>query len=200
MEDYKPNSHRSKEKQQEKRVTKVVSGTAKKKRKNDIQKFADVFISEDVSNVKSYVMWDVLIPAIKKAISDIVVNGIDMILYGESGHTKRTSNSSRASYQSYYDRGNAQRTANKTPRRNRFDYDSILFNSRDDADAVLTELEELISVYGVASIMDLYSAAGLQCDYTYDRYGWSDLRSAEVIRAAREDGYYIRLPKAVAID
>lgn len=93
MEEYKPNSHKSKEEQKnlvpEKRVEKVISGTVKSKKKSEMQKFADVFISEDVNNVKSYIVMDVLVPAIKKAISDIVTNGIDMILYGETGKSKK---------------------------------------------------------------------------------------------------------------
>ena len=85
MEDYKPNSHRYKEAQkraaaEDKKVEKVVTGTVKVKKKNEIGRLKDVFISEDVNNVKNYVLMDVLIPAVKKAISDIVTNGIDMIL------------------------------------------------------------------------------------------------------------------------
>ena len=61
MDDYKPNSHKFKEEQKEstseKKVEKVISGTAKSKKKNEIQKFADVFISEDVNNVKSYILF-----------------------------------------------------------------------------------------------------------------------------------------------
>ena len=95
MEEYKPNSHRSKEERKEsipeKHVEKVISGTVKPKKKSEMQKFADVFISEDVNNVKSYIVMDVLVPAIKKAISDIVTNGIDMILYGEAGKSKKNS-------------------------------------------------------------------------------------------------------------
>lgn len=82
MEEYKPNSHKSKEERKEsipeKHVEKVISGTVKPKKKSEMQKFADVFISEDVNNVKSYIVMDVLVPAIKKAISDIVTNGIDI--------------------------------------------------------------------------------------------------------------------------
>lgn len=202
MEEYKSNSHKSREAQKEpskeKKVEKVVTGSAKTKKRSEIQKFADVFISEDVASVKSYVITDVLIPAIKKAISDIVTNGIDMLLYGEAGRSRRSnSGGTKVSYQGYY----ANNRRDTTPSRNRtgYDYDSILFNSRGDADAVLVELEELISQYGVASIMDLYSAAGLQCDYTYDKYGWSDLRTAQVVRARNEDGYYIKLPKALPL-
>lgn len=202
MEEYQSNSHKSREGRQkesaaEKKVEKVVTGSARTKKKSEIQKFADVFISEDVENVKSYVVRDVLIPAVKKAISDIVTNGIDMLLYGETGRSKRSGTGSKVSYQRYYQ---SDRRDSPAPRsRTGYDYDSILFNSRGDADAVLMELEELISMYGVASIMDLYSAAGLQCDYTYDKYGWTDLRTAQVVRARMEDGYYIKLPKALPL-
>lgn len=70
MDEYKSNSHKSKEEQKEtapeKRVEKVVSGTVKPKKKGEMQKFADVFISEDVNNVKSYILLEVLVPAIKR--------------------------------------------------------------------------------------------------------------------------------------
>ena len=75
MEDYKPNSHRSKEENssvgEKKEVKKVTTGKVIT-RKNNVRKFTDVFVSEDVKNVKDYVLMDVLVPAIKKAISDSV--------------------------------------------------------------------------------------------------------------------------------
>lgn len=204
MEEYKSNSHKSREKkgaETEKKVEKVVTGAARTKKRSDIQKFADVFISEDVENVKSYIVQDVLVPTIKKAVFDIVANGLDMLLYGEAGHSrKRGWNGSKVSYRDYYSNSNSRKDSSVPRNRTGYDYDSILFNSRGDAEAVLVELEELISMYGVASIMDLYSAAGLQCDYTYDKYGWSDLRTAQVIRARMEDGYYIKLPKALPLN
>ena len=88
-EEYKSNSHKSKEGQTEtlterKKVEKVVHGKVRTKPKSGISKVTDMFISEDAANVKSYIVMDVLVPAVKKAISDIVRDGIDMILYGES--------------------------------------------------------------------------------------------------------------------
>ena len=88
-DEYKSNSHKSNEVDERKKVGKVVKGKVKTKKKSGITKFTDVFISEDVSSVKSYIIGEVLIPAMKKALSDIVTNGIDMILYGESGVNKR---------------------------------------------------------------------------------------------------------------
>ena len=77
---YTPNSHKYREEQKtaaststpapdEKRVQKVVKNPARTK-KNEVRKLADIFISEDISNVKSYIFMDVLVPAIKKAIYD----------------------------------------------------------------------------------------------------------------------------------
>ena len=64
---YTPNSHKYKEEQknaapEEKRVQRVVSPPANTK-KNELRKLADIFISEAVAYVKSYIFMDVLVPA-----------------------------------------------------------------------------------------------------------------------------------------
>ena len=66
MEEYKSNSHKSKELTKNEPTKKVVKPIAKatKKKKNAL---AETFISEDASNIKSYILMDVLVPAIKKA-------------------------------------------------------------------------------------------------------------------------------------
>ena len=80
MDIYENNSHRFREEQaveEKKKVEKVVQGTVRTKKKNGFQKFAGFLVSDDVSNIKSYVVKDVVIPSVKKAISET----IDMILY-----------------------------------------------------------------------------------------------------------------------
>ena len=52
--------------QPERKIESVVSGKVKTKKKSEMSKFKNAFISEDVSNVKDYIFMDVLIPAIKK--------------------------------------------------------------------------------------------------------------------------------------
>ena len=55
MEDYRANSHKAKAEAKEaaeKKVDKVVTGNVKRKKKSEVSKFKDVFISEDVSNVR----------------------------------------------------------------------------------------------------------------------------------------------------
>lgn len=200
MAEYKSNSHKSKEVlSSEKKVEKIVSGTVKSKKKGEIHKFADIFISEDAGNVKSYIFMDVLIPAVKKAISDIVTNGIDMILYGESGRTKKNSGASKISYRSYYDRENeGKRDRGYSTGKMTYDYDDIILDNRGEAEEVLLKMDELIDNYGLISVADFYDLVGVTGDYTANKYGWTDIRSAKVLHV--RDGYMIKLPRALPLN
>ena len=192
MENYRGNSHREKEKnKEEKKVEKVVSGAVRTKKRSML---SDSFISEDVNNVKSYIILDVLIPAAKKAISDIIVNGVDMLLYGETGHTKKNG-SSKVSYRSYYDRPSERRDTRSI---GGYRYNDIVLDNRGEAEDVLMRMDDLIASYGVVSVADLYDLVGENCNYTDNNYGWTDIRSASVVRV--RDGYLIKLPKALPID
>ena len=199
MEDYKPNSHRSKEDRsnsvEKKEISKVVTGKVVKK-KNVGRKLTDMFISEEVNNIKSYVIMDVLVPAVKKAISDIVTNGIDMMLYGETGRTKKTSSGS-ISYRDYYD-SNRNRDNRYTASRTRYSYDDIVLDSRTEAEEVLVRMQEIIDTYQVVSVADLYDLVGIRGSFTDNKYGWTNIRNASVEHV--RDGYMLKLPKALAID
>lgn len=202
MNEYQPNSHRYKEEQksaeiQPKKVEKVIKGKAKVKT-NELRKFADVFISEDVKKVKSYVLMDVLVPTIKKAIVDIVSDGVSMIFLGGSGRRGSSSGSSasKISYSSYYDRRDDRRHAE--PVRSRYSYDDIILDSRSEAEEVLERMRELIETYNVASVADLYDLVGISTNHTDNKYGWTNLRNADV--QPTRDGWVLRLPKALPID
>lgn len=203
IENYKPNSHKSKEDQDApiKKTEKVISGTAKKRKKSEIRKFTDVFISEDVDSVKNYILVDVLVPAVKKAISDIVTNGIDMLLYGESKHSNAGTTASKVSYRSYYDKKSGDdRLARYSTTHTRvgYDYDNIILDTRGEAENVLSRMDELVSTYGMVSVADMYDLVGITGNYTDNKYGWTDIRNASVVRV--RDGYVIKMPKVLPID
>lgn len=201
MEDYKPNSHRYKEEQKqtdkEKSIEKVVKGTVKTKKKSGLHKFTDVFISEDAANVKSYIFMDVLVPAIKKAISDIITDGIDMILYGGNGRGKRNSGPSYSSYVSYSTRKD-NRNIGDNRTRTGYSYNDIILETRGEAEEVLSRMDELIESYGIVSVADLYDLVGITGNYTDNKYGWTNIRNAETVRV--RDGYMLKLPKALPIN
>ena len=197
MEDYRSNSHKAKAEAKEaaeKKVDQVVTGNVKRKKKSEVSKFKDVFISEDVSNVKSYIFLDVLVPAIKKAVSDIVKDGVDMMLYGDKRSGGRGS-SSYVSYRSYSD--NTSRNSNRRSVRASYDFDDVIFDTRGEADAVLSSMDELMDRYGVVSVADMYDLCGMTCNYTDNKYGWKSLARADI--SSVRDGYIIKLPKAEPI-
>ena len=199
MNEYKPNSNRFKDeqknKEREKKVEKVVTGKVITKKKSALSKIADEFISEDAKNVKSYILGEVLIPAIKKAVSDIVTDGIDMILYGGARKGGRRSSADRVSYRSYSDYDRPRDTRSTVSRRS---YDDIILDSRGEAEEVLMRMDELMDTYGLVRVADLYDLVGITGDYTDNKYGWTNIRNAEIVRV--REGYAIKMPRAIPID
>lgn len=200
MEEYKTNSDKSRqEAQSEKKIEAVITGTAKTRKKGEMQKFADVFIAEDANNVKSYILMEVIIPAVKKAISDIVTTGINMILYGEAGRSKRNNSAPKVSYRNYYDQSSDRVRAGSANTKRSIDYDDILFDTRGDAETVLDVMQDIIGQYGTVSVADLYDLARVPNDnFTMNRYGWTHLNGAQPVRV--RDGYILKLPRAVPLN
>lgn len=202
LSDLKSNSHKSREvaaaeNKRERRATKVVTGSAKT-RKNEKRKLANIFISEDASNVKSYVFMDVLVPAIKKAISDIVTNGVDMILYGETRSNRSNGrSSSNVSYRSYYNDSRDRRDSRDS--RIRFDYDDVTFETRRDAIAVRDEMQNISREYGFVRVADLYDLADISAPYTAVNYGWFDVSHVDIMQL-RDGRWILKLPKAMPIE
>ena len=193
MENYQSNSFKSKEleaKQPEKKITKVTN--AKLKKKSEIQKIAETFVAEDLNKVKNAVLMDVIVPAVKKVISDIVTNGIDMLLYGEVKHNKTTT-TSKIGYNSMYNSQNQTNAARVA--RSSYIYNDIILSSRGEAEEVLNQMNEIIGTYGVVSVADLCEIVGVTGEFTDNKYGWSDIRDAYVERS--KDGYMLKLPRAL---
>lgn len=199
---YKSNSHKSKEKvnydeKSEKRVTApVVTGEVKTKKKSELSKFADVFVSEDACNVKNYILTDIIIPAVKNIISDTITNSIDMLLYGESGRRGRSSSSRvsyNASYRNYYDQRD-DRFRGRDTGYSSYNYDEIILPTYGEAEEVLDKMSEILKDYGMVRVADLYELVGISGSYTDNAYGWTDMRNARSERV-RGGGYLIKLPR-----
>ena len=198
--DYKGNSHRAKEETSTevvpaKKVERVATGKTRKK--NEVRKFADAFISEDVHSVKDYIIQEVLIPSVKKAIVEMFDSGINMLMYGEAKSKNRDRRDSRVSYTKYYERERDYARGTRTRVRG-YDYDDIIMDTRRDAEEVLDRMQDLIETYGIVSVGDLYDLVGITGSFTDNNYGWTNLRGANVQRV--RDGYLLKLPKALPFD
>lgn len=203
MSEYTPNSHKYREEQksvpvEKPKVEKVITGTAKVK-KNEMRRLADIFIAEDVTNVKSYVLTEVVVPAIKNVISDIVVGGVNMLFFGST--TRKGGSGVRGQYVDYSSRftGGSRFVDQRDESQNRpiRSYEDIVLTTRGEAEEVLRRMDELVETYEKVSIADLFDLCGLSCEYTDNKYGWYNIRNAEVVRT--RDGYKIKLPRATSL-
>ena len=207
MHEYTPNSHKYRAEHQStapverKKVEKVVSGPVKTKKRSEIRKLAEIFIVEDVKNVKNYVIDEIVIPTIRDTIWSIFTNSLDMFIYGGTGKSGRKNSgpSHYVSYRNYADRKVDDRHSYDSPRsRVGYGYEDIILESWAEADEVLTRMSELIDEYGEVSVADLYDLVGKSCSYTDNKYGWTNLRNAEPMRV--RDGYMLKLPKALTLN
>lgn len=212
MDDYKPNSHKSREPEPAKKAEKVITGPVKTRKKSDIRKLADVFVSDDVDSVKSYIIMDVLIPAAKKTVSDIVSgvfdiikNSVDVYLYGEDAVRKKNSRGDKTSYGRYYEKKDERRNPRDRKPSSRFDYEDLLFASRGDVEAIISQMEDVIDTYGHISVATLYNdILDRSAPYTAEDYAWTNIRSAHAERVwdyeERRYMYELKLPKALPLD
>lgn len=196
------NSHKSRNEKKElpegKRTEKVVHGKVKTK-KNDMRKLTDIFISEDAANVKNYILMDVIVPSVKKAIYDLIVGALDMSLYGgRGGGGGRRPVADKVSYTDYNSMSRRdERSYNRTQTASGYSYDDIILDSRGEAEAVLSRMDEVMEEYGQVRVADLYDLVGVTGNYTDNNYGWTNIRNAEVVRV--RDGYKIKMPRALPI-
>lgn len=176
----------------EKRVKKVITGNVKEKN-NSVRRFRDIFLEEDTKDVKSFLFTDVIVPGIRGLLYDMVVDGAGMIL-GQARGSRRSNGRSNVDYGGFSRQDNRKTTVGKPA----YDYRDFTIDSRGEAEEVLSQLEELISVYGEASVADFYESVGVTGNWTDAKYGWKDLRNANVVRV--RDGYMIKFPRALPLD
>lgn len=197
-----PSNSKKSQQAAEKKVGKVIKGEVVKKKKPLSKKFAETFITDDLNEVREYLIHDVAVPAIKSTISDGVSQAIEMILFGENARprngVKREGNRSYVSYSNYYRKEDSRSRNSRSSNRSRHSFDDVLLESRAEAEEVLSCLVDLVETYNQASVADLYDLVGMTSEFTDNKWGWEELGSASVRRT--RDGYLLDLPRPIVLD
>ena len=180
-----------------KRVEKIVRGKVRVK-KNEARRFADVFLAEDISNVKDYIIYDVLAPIIKKGFYDLIVNSLDITLFGGRGQNGKRSTADKVSYRDYNSMSRRDDRDGRSRTTSGYSYDDIILETRGEAEAVLSRLDEIMEEYQIVRVADLYDLVGVTGEHTDNKYGWTNIRNAEIERV-RDGGYRIKMPRALPI-
>lgn len=199
MTDYKSNSIKNRNDEKKTVVKKVTKGNVSVKKGNKVGGLLGNIITTEAKSVKDYVLHDILIPTIVDTVVNVIKTSVDMTFYGEVRHNKNRSRigGSRISYSDYYDdRRRSSRPENRSRVSSRgISCEDIEFDTREDANAVLSKMDDVLEQYDSVSMADVFEAAGYTGNGPSDRdYGWRNLRDAAVIRT--REGYSLRLPRA----
>jgi len=193
------NSNKEKKEQKEKQKReKIITGNVIRKKPSLSRKVSDVFLGDDMDNIKDYIIFDVIIPAIKDTFFDVITGGLSMTLFGTTSrkNPKLYSNKGNTyvSYNSIYNsKKETQRPSSISRSRSLYNFDEIILESKAEAEEVLGNMVDLIDDYEIASVGDLYQFLGLPSEFTDQSYGWTNLSSASVRRV--REGYILHLPK-----
>lgn len=209
FDNLKGNSFKYRESQQngDEKAKKVTTGKVQivndtDKKETGFKKFASAFVANDLKTVKNYLIWDVGIPWLKKGALDMFHKGVDKFFGGNysNNNNRNNGNGAYVSYGSQYS-GNA---TSVTPYRK---YDpnrqgglstiTARFDSREDAEAVLFQMNDILGRFNIVKVSDFYESCGMPTEYTWHRYGWTDISSARVDALA--DGFEIRMPRPILL-
>jgi hypothetical protein len=210
--DFPANSHKAITKQPEKpeekkKVEKVITGAVLIKKPSFGKRILNAILGDGATGdgVVSYIVHDVLIPAAKDTLEDLVKGSIEVLLRGEvkGSRTNRSGGKSYVSYSNYYnssrrDDRRDDRQAQTRNTRSGIRFDDFVFGMRGEAEDVLSSLVDIVDEYGMATVADLYDLCGMTGNFTDNKFGWTNLSESTVSRV--REGYMINLPKPQPLD
>ena len=175
----------------------------------------DRFISEDAEYVGSSIVDDILVPALKDLINDMLHGAIDMIFGGgnyRGSYSRRGRNRSHISYDRMYDDRRFSRRRDRdddyddrrSRRRRLPDCSEFIFDPRDfdrpsdakcAAEDLLDDMCDRIEKYHQVDLAWFLDQIGEDLDgrWNAEDWGWTNLSGARV-RGSNRNGWYIDLP------
>lgn len=178
----------------------VVQGEVVIRKKSLGRKIKDIFFGGDFKNAARYVAAEVALPAFRNMIVDTTTKGIERVIYGPDRATSRTRSPQYGGRTAYYTPPSrtpyqSVMLPNQPPylsRHARQEVGDLIFYSREEAEAVLETLGDIIDKEKVASKAELMEICGKPTQYTDQKWGWSFIGSAEIIQV--REGWLLDLP------
>lgn len=204
--EYPSNSRQPKPEPLEKEpITPVVSGPVLFKDKSVDRKLRDFLLAETPEQALQGVIFDVILPSVQDLILEASWGMLERMLGGSHrrpggrGSTipGMRPGSGPVAYSQMYKPQQAQPTAMDLVRRldDQFKLQDIVMQDRGELEFVLEGVSDLIERYEQASVADLYSLLGRSAPYTYENWGWVDIRDATIRRLRGGQGFILDLPQ-----
>lgn len=183
------NSLGARPKEQKPKIEAVVATPGVRKQK----KLSGLFSGQDFSDVVNYVASDVVLPMVKVMVVDSFSRGIERMVYGDAparrGGTKYSYNGASRPSESLGFRPRETRP----PQGLSHGAIEVQVETKEEAETVVERLGDLIEMYRVATVGDLFNLTGLPTSYTDENFGWDSIRGIRMVQ--NRDGYIIRLPR-----
>ena len=207
MDNFPGNSHSAKSKPQknpdDKNIERVITTPVMQRKKTFGQKFKDAFIGGEFRSASTYILAEVLLPALRNTIVDATSKGIERMIYGDvtpRSHNNYGNNRPRISYDSPLHPMSPQHRAylpHQPGPGKRQQFNDIVLTSRAEAELIIERMGDIIENYEYASISDLKHLIGERSNYVDKTWGWSSINFVD-IRQIRE-GWLISFPSAEPI-
>lgn len=168
----------------------VVNGKINTRKKSTGHKILETFLEDDISDVKDYVVTNVVVPGVKDFIRTVAVSFIESMF----GNSKRSGNNPARRYgygSSPINYNKISNNINPPAQQNNSYYDSYdielyEYDDREDAERVIDKLTEYINRYGEATVSNYYQAHRLERrNWTDNDWGWRDLSNARTRYTSR---------------
>lgn len=159
--------------------------------------FGRMNIANNFEGAGQTVLEEVIIPTLIDGLRDVIYTATDYILYGGSQRRSRNNRRSGGSYTSYSKKSQQKSTRRSAPSSTSYYF---TYDERAAADKDLEKMRDVVDQRDFVTIMDMFSIAKRPTsNYTYNDWGWYDLRTA-MVRRTSDGRFYIDLPKPVPIE
>ena len=171
---------------------KVLDGDIKPEKKSLMKRIADAFIAVDSNAIRTYLIFDVLIPVLKRGAEDL----LHMVLYndkksdritrsrGESSIRRLEYSSIRPMRDSDDVMLNRQTLAGST---------DLVFPTRDKAEQALDMVYERIKACGFATLKYYYTITRQPTEWTQEKWCWRSTDGATVVQC--RSGWVLKMPR-----
>lgn len=183
-------------KKREEMTVPIVTGAIQEQRKHT---FAD-----DVRDISATLWREIVLPSVKKGTSDFLGSMINMVLFGNNNNGGNNQwlggqNNGINQYQNYtvYSQQNGQPTYNyQQPPATSMGVTPVIYATRQDAEAVLGRMWQVLGTYGWVSVADYHQISNVSTSTNNHRFGWTTLDNVQIM--SNGSGWYITLPNPIS--
>lgn len=176
---------------------------AKREKKTIWQRIkASIFVAGP-KEIKAAIIEDVILPAIKDTFADTMYSIVDVAVYGRNASRhgrsrsgRRGSSRSSSSVIDYNKESTKNRNRSRSTRGSSgYDFDNVIFDSREEADEVFQDLVDTLNEYGEVTVYYFYERSGITAEFPDQDWGWKSLDGTGYIYTS--EGISLDLPKPV---